>query len=372
MSSSTATRRVESVLSQLSPPAARDFTIIPTLRASPTASKKKPVIVTVTGAAGNIAYSLLWMIGQGKLLGDDQPIELRLLDIAAMEKSVQGVIMELADSAFPVVTKLLGTSDYKTAFEGVEVALLVGAKPRGPGMQRKDLLSANGAIFAGQGKALNQYASRSVKVCVVGNPANTNALIAAENAPDLPKTAFTAMTRLDQNRAAAQIAGRINVPVSNVKNIIIWGNHSKTQYPDVNHAVIANSISSSSVVPVRAAVNDSAWLDGEFISVVQDRGAAIIAARSKSSAASAASSCIDHVHDWWLGSKPGEYVSMGVYSDGKQYGVPAGLVFSFPCVCKNGKWEVVKGLKIDAASQKRLDVTTKELQEEKAEGLVTK
>ena len=321
----------------------------------------------MTGAAGNIAYSLLWMIGQGKLLGDDQPIELRLLDIAPMEKSVGGVLMELADSAFPLITKLVGTSDYKTAFTGVEVALLVGAKPRGPGMQRKDLLTANGQIFAGQGKALNQFASRSVKVVVVGNPANTNALIAAENAPDLPKSAFTAMTRLDQNRAMAQVAQRLAVPVSQVKNVIIWGNHSKTQYPDVNHAVIAGP--TATVTPLRAAVNDNAWLDGEFISTVQDRGAAIIAARSKSSAASAASSCVDHIHDWWVGTKPGEYVSMGVYSDGSHYGVPAGVVFSFPCICKGGKWEVVKGLKVDKESQKRLDVTTKELLEEKKEGL---
>lgn len=228
MSASSATRRVESVLGQLSPATPRDFTIVQPLRTSPTASTKKSVVVTVTGAAGNIAYSLLWMVGQGKLLGDDQPIELRLLDIPAMEKQVQGVLMELADSAFPIVTKLVGTSDYKTAFDNVEVALLVGAKPRGPGMQRKDLLSANGQIFAGQGKALNQYANRNVKVCVVGNPANTNALIAAENAPDLPKSAFTAMTRLDENRAKAQIAGRINVPVSQIKNVIIWGQHALT------------------------------------------------------------------------------------------------------------------------------------------------
>jgi malate dehydrogenase len=332
-------------------------------------AKKKAVVVTVTGAAGNIAYSLLWMIGQGRLLGDDQPVELRLLDIPAMEKAVSGVIMELADSAFPIVSKLVGTSDYQTAFSGVDVALLVGAKPRGPGMQRKDLLSANGAIFAGQGKALNQWANRNVKVVVVGNPANTNALIAAENAPDLPKSAFTAMTRLDQNRAQAQIAARLALPVSSVKNVIIWGNHSKTQYPDVNHAVIANSLGPASVSPLRAAVNDNRWLDGEFISTVQDRGAAIIAARSKSSAASAASACVDHVHDWWLGTKPGEMVSMGVYSDGSAYGVPAGLVFSFPCQCRGGKWEIVKGLKVDSESQKRLDVTTKELQEEKKEGL---
>jgi len=362
---SSASNRVNRLVGQLAP----GFTMEAQLAPSPLAGKKRPVIVTVTGAAGNIAYSLLWMIGQGKLLGDDQPIELRLLDIPQMEKSVAGVVMELKDSAFPVITKLIGTSDYKTAFDKVDIALLVGARPRGPGMQRKDLLSANGAIFAGQGKALNQYASRSVKVCVVGNPANTNALIASQNAPDLPKSAFTAMTRLDQNRAHAQIADRIGAHVSQVKNVIIWGNHSKTQYPDCNHGVVADFPRAGCVTPIRSAVNDNKWIDGEFLSTVQDRGAAIIAARSKSSAASAASSCVDHVRTWWSGTAPGEYVSMGVYSDGKSYGVPEGIVFSFPCVCKNGKWEIVQGLPIDDASQKLIDATTKELLEEKADAL---
>jgi len=337
------------------------------ISAQKVAFTKKPVKVVVTGAAGNIAYAILFMIGQGKLLGDDQPIELRLLDIPAMSNAIKGVIMELQDCAYPVLTTIIGTTDYKTAFNQVDIALLIGAKPRGPGMQRKDLLTANGAIFAGQGKALNQWASRQVKVCVVGNPANTNALIAAQNAPDLPKSAFTAMTRLDQNRAASQLSSRLNVPVDNIKNVIIWGNHSKTQYPDVNHGFIESYPFPSLRSPIRAAVNNNGWIDGEFLSTVQDRGAAIIKAREKSSAASAASACVDHVHDWVLGTKKGEYVSMGVYSDGKTYGVPEGLVFSFPCQCYNGEWHIVKGLQIDAASQKLLDATTKELQEEKKE-----
>jgi len=328
---------------------------------------KKPVKVVVTGAAGNIAYAILFMIGQGKMLGDDQPIELRLLDIPAMSNAMKGVVMELQDCAYPVLTSIIATTDYKTAFNEVDIALLIGAKPRGPGMQRKDLLTANGQIFAGQGKALNQYASRQVKVVVVGNPANTNALIAAQNAPDLPKSAFTAMTRLDQNRAMSQLSTRLNVPVDNVKNVIIWGNHSKTQYPDVNHGFIESFPFPSLRTPIRAAVNNNTWVDGEFLTTVQDRGAAIIKAREKSSAASAASSCVDHVRDWVLGTRKGEYVSMGVYSDGKSYGVPEGIVFSFPVQCYNGQWHIVKGLPIDAASQKLLDATTKELQEEKKE-----
>lgn len=328
---------------------------------------KKPVKVVVTGAAGNIAYAILFMIGRGELLGRDQPIELRLLDIPAMSNAIKGVIMELQDCAYPILTSIIGTTDYKTAFNEVEIALLIGAKPRGPGMQRKDLLTANGAIFAGQGKALNQWASRQVKVCVVGNPANTNAAIAMANAPDLPKSAFTAMTRLDQNRAMSQIAGKINVPVDSVKNIMIWGNHSKTQVPSVNYGFIEGSPFPSLRTPIRAAVNNDSYLDGEFMTTVQDRGAAIIKAREKSSAASAASSCVDHVRDWVLGTPKGEYVSMGVYSDGTAYGVPEGLIFSFPCQCYNGAWHIVKGLQIDAATQKLIDTTTKELMEEKNE-----
>jgi len=361
-SSSSAHRRAGQLVGHL---AAQHQPLVAPLRAAPVAFTKKPLKVCVTGAAGNIAYAILFMIGQGKMLGNDQPIELRLLDIPAMANAINGVLMELNDCAYPVLTKIIGTTDYKTAFEDVDIALLIGAKPRGPGMQRKDLLAANGAIFAGQGKALNQWAKRTVKVCVVGNPANTNALIAMQNAPDLPKTAFTAMTRLDQNRAMSQLATRLNVPVDNVKNTIIWGNHSKTQYPDVNHGVIESYPFPSLSSPIRAAVNDDAWLDGSFLTTVQDRGAAIIKERGKSSAASAASACVDHVRDWVLGTQKGQWASMGVYSDGKTYGVPEGLIFSFPCQCYNGQWHVVKGLKIDERSQKLLDATTKELLEEK-------
>jgi len=351
--------------------AAREQTMQASISTQNVAFTKKPVKVVVTGAAGNIAYAILFQIGQGKVLGDDQPIELRLLDIPPMSNAIKGVIMELQDCAYPVLTKIIGTTDYKTAFENVDIALLIGAKPRGPGMQRKDLLTANGAIFAGQGKALDQWASRNVKVCVVGNPANTNALIAAQNAPGLPKSAFTAMTRLDQNRAVSQLATRLNTPVEAIKNVIIWGNHSLTQVPDVNHGVVEGVPFPSLTTPLRSAVNDHAYLDGEFMSTVQARGAAIIKAREKSSAASAASACVDHVRDWVLGTKKGEYVSMGVYSDGTSYGVPAGIVFSFPCQCYNGQWHIVKGLQIDANTQKLIDVTTKELIDEKKDAGLT-
>jgi malate dehydrogenase len=306
------------------------------------------------------------MIAQGAMLGPNQPIELRLLEIPVAAQQLKGVIMELQDCAYPLLSSVIGTTDYKTAFEGVEIALLVGAKPRGPGMQRRDLLLANAQIFKGQGQALNQYASRKVKVLVVGNPANTNALIAQQNAPDLPASAFTAMTRLDQNRAAHQIASRLNVEVGDVSNIIIWGNHSKTQFPDVNFAFIRNSPSPRLSTPVRAAINDNTWLDGEFLTTVQDRGAAIIAVRQKSSAASAASSAVDHIRDWYLGTACGQWVSMGVVSDGS-YGVPKGIVFSFPCTCKDGQWSIVQNLKWDAASKQKIEITTKELLEEKKE-----
>jgi len=288
------------------------------------------------------------------------------LDIPVMAKAIKGVIMELQDCAFPVLTNIVGTTDYKTAFEGVEIALLVGAKPRGPGMQRRDLLLANAAIFKGQGSALNQYANKKVKVLVVGNPANTNALIAHLNAPDLPANAFTAMTRLDQNRAKAQIAGRIGVKVEDVHNTIIWGNHSKTQVPDVNFGSISHYPSGTSRVPIRAAVNDSTWLDGEFLSTVQDRGAAIIQVRQKSSAASAASAAVDHIRDWVLGTPCGEWTSMGVVSDGS-YGIARGIVFSFPCTCKDGVWNIVQGLKWDKQTKEKIDISTKELLEEKKE-----
>lgn len=374
MSSVSAERRVSSIVSQLSPSSCLAFDSAYTSAPKSAGNyAKKPLKVCVTGAAGQIAYSLLFMVANGDMLGLDQPIELRLLDIPAASKILQGVIMELQDCAFPLVSKIVGTTDYKTAFTDVDFALLVGAKPRGPGMQRRDLLSANAAIFSGQGKAINQYAARTVKILVVGNPANTNALIAQQNAPDLPASAFTAMTRLDQNRAKAQIAARLNVPVYNVKNVIIWGNHSKTQFPDVNNGTIADypSGAAGAFLPVRAAINDNAWLDGDFITTVQDRGAAIISAREKSSAASAARAAVEHMRDWHLGTPAGEYVSMGVVSDGS-YSTPKGVIFSFPCVCKNGQWTIVQGLKIDEASRKRLTVTAEELLAEKKEAGLTK
>jgi malate dehydrogenase len=280
-------------------------------------------------------------------------------------------VMELQDCAYPLLTAITATVDYKTAFTDVEYALLIGARPRGPGMQRKDLLQANAAIFSGQGKALNAYASRNVKVLVVGNPANTNALIAMSNAPDLPRTAFTAMTRLDQSRAIGQVAARLHVGVDRVKNVIIWGNHSSTQYPDVNQALVHHFPRPHHATPVRTAVNNNEWLNGPFIKSIQERGAEIIKVRQKSSAASAAQAAVDHMRDWALGTPLGEYASMGVPSDGS-YGVPEGLVFSFPCVCKDGQYQIVKGLPIDEFSQGKLKLTTQELLEEKAAAFGTK
>jgi len=350
--------RVSVLLAHLQPAAA---SVAPAV----VSSAKKPLKVVITGAAGQIGYSLIFMVASGRMAGYDQPLELRLLDLPPMEGVLKGVQMELNDCAFPLVTKIVPTSDYKTAFENVDVALLVGAKPRGPGMQRADLLSQNAAIFAGQGKALDQYASKNVKVVVVGNPANTNAMIAMTNAPSIPKQNFTALTRLDQNRAMAQIAQKTGKPVSSVKNVIIWGNHSQTQYPDVNHAFIASGGKKSAV---RAEIKNDEYLNGEFIKLVQDRGAAIIAARKLSSAASAANATVDHMHDWLLGTPQGEVVSMAVCSDGS-YGVPKGLIYSYPVTCKAGKWTIVQGLKIDAFSQKKMDITTAELVEEKKSAL---
>jgi len=327
---------------------------------------KKPTVVTVTGAAGNIAYSIIFMIAKGEMLGFDQPIELRLLDLPAMEKPLQGVVMEIVDCAFPLVTKIVATSDYKEAFQDCEVAMLIGARPRGPGMQRADLLSANAAIFEGQGKALNDYANRNCKILVVGNPANTNALICMKNAPSLPKKNFTAMTRLDQNRAEAQVAQKLGVPVSQVTGVAVWGNHSKTQYPSVRHAKVRTASGEKSV---RAALNNDAWLQKEFLETVQDRGAAIIAARKSSSAASAAKAAVDHVREWVLGTPAGTVSSMAVISDGNPYGVPGDLIYSFPCVCQNGEWRIVTGLEIDAYSKNLMDVTAKELIEERTMAL---
>jgi len=276
------------------------------------------------------------------------------------------VAMEVEDCAYPLVTKIVPTTDYKIAFQDCDYALLIGARPRGPGMQRKDLLQANAQIFSGQGKALNDFASRNVKVLVVGNPANTNCLIAIANAPDLPKQNFTAMTRLDQNRAQYMLAAKAGVAVSNVKNVIIWGNHSKTQYPDVNHGII--QYPTKIPQPIRTAINDDAWLNGKFIADVQDRGAAIIAVREKSSAASAANAAVDHMRDWAFGTRPGEVVSMGVYSNG-EYGQPTGIVYSFPCVCEKGNFRIVEGLKLDAFSTKKMKDTAEELVDEKKQAL---
>jgi len=332
----------------------------------PGALTKKPVKVVVTGAAGNIGYSIVFMIGEGQLLGPDQPLELRLLGIPGMEKQLHGLVLELEDCAYPLLAKIIPTTDYKTAFLDVDIALLIGARPRGPGMQRKDLLTANAKIFSGQGKALDAHASRNVKVLVVGNPANTNALIALKNAPSIPKANFTCLTYLDQNRAKSIIAQKVGVPVAAVKNVVIWGNHSKTQYPDVNHAYIVDQTKGK--IPVRTAVKDDAWLNGAFITDVQDRGAVIIEARQKSSAASAAQAAVDHVRTWFLGSHE-EIVSMGLYSDGSLYGIPKDLIFSFPVITKAGSYEVVRDLKVDEFSRKKLTQTTKELLEERDQAL---
>eukprot|EP01083_Nonionella_stella_P028954 79827_1 len=327
--------------------------------------KKGPWKVCVTGAAGNIAYAIIFAIGRGQLLGQNRPIEIRLLDIPPMQAALNGVVMELEDCAFPLITKIVGTTDYRTAFEDVDVALLIGARPRGPGMVRADLLKANAGIFAGQGKAIDEFASKNVKVCVVGNPANTNALICMKNAPSIPKKNFSAMTRLDQNRAIAQVANRLGCSISKIKNVVIWGNHSKTQYPDVSHATVDGHSANG---PVRTVVSDDVWLDGEFITTIQQRGAAIIAARKLSSAASAANACMDHVRDWICGTKEGQIVSMAVVSDGS-YGVPEDIIYSFPVTCANGEYSIVQGLPIDKNSRKLMDATAQELVEERTTAL---
>lgn len=342
----------------------------PSVQKKPVAKRAfyKPVVVCVTGAAGNIAYSVLFGIGRGKLLGPNQPIELRLLDISPMMSKCQGVVMELNDCAFPLLTKIVATDDYQTAFEGCEVALLIGARPRGPGMVRADLLKANGKIFEGQGKAIEKYADRNIKVVVVGNPANTNALIAMTNAPSIPRANFTALNRLDQNRAASQIAEKVGCNVGQVKNIVIWGNHSKTQYPDTRNAVLVNVPGKGHSTTVRSQV-DNEWLDTEFIKNVQYRGGAIIKARGASSAASAANATLDHVRSWLLGTAPGEWVSMAVCSDNSGYDVPDNLVFSFPCTCSNGNWRIVPGINLDSFSQEKIEATAAELVNERSTAL---
>ncbi|WP_041522891.1 malate dehydrogenase [Gilvimarinus agarilyticus] len=317
---------------------------------------KAPVRVTVTGAAGQISYSLLFRIASGAMLGEDQPVILQLLEITPALEALKGVAMELDDCAFPLLAGMVCTDDPNVAFKDTDYALLVGARPRGPGMERKDLLSANAAIFSVQGKAINDHASRDIKVLVVGNPANTNALIAQRNAPDINPRQFTAMMRLDHNRALTQLAQKTGKTISDVKNLVVWGNHSATQYPDVHHATVAGEDAMSLI--------DQSWYENDFIPTVQQRGAAIIKARGASSAASAANAAIDHMRSWALGSAEGDWVSMGVYSDGS-YGIEEGLIYSFPCVCKNGDWEIVQGVENNEFSKGRMQATEQELREER-------
>ncbi len=316
-----------------------------------------PLKVAVTGAAGQIGYSLLFRIASGAIAGD-RPVELRLLEIEPALKALEGVVMELDDCAFPNLASVEIGSDPEKIFDGVNLALLVGARPRGPGMERGDLLSANGAIFTAQGKALNAVAADDVRIGVTGNPANTNALIAASNAPDIPKDRFSALTRLDHNRAISQLAAKTGAAVTDIKKITIWGNHSATQYPDIYHAEIAGKNAAE-------VVNDQAWIADTFIPTVAKRGAAIIDARGASSAASAASATCDAARDWLNGTPAGDWVSMAVVSDGS-YGVPEGLVSSFPVTTANGDWEIVQGLDIDDFSRGRIDASVAELADEKA------
>jgi len=320
---------------------------------------KPPVRVAVTGAAGQIGYSLLFRIAAGEMLGADQPVILQMLEIPdeKAQKALKGVMMELDDCAFPLLHAMVPASDPMVAFKDVDVALLVGARPRGPGMERKDLLEANGRIFAPQGKALDRTAKRSVKVLVVGNPANTNCLIAMKNAPGLKPTQFTGMMRLDHNRATSQVAQKIKQEVSKIRKITVWGNHSATQYPDVFHA----ECEGKKVWPM---INDQAWLEQSFIPTVQKRGAAIIDARGLSSAASAANAAIGHIRDWTSGSRDGDWVTMGVASDGS-YGIPEGVIFGYPVTCRGGQYQVVKGIEVSEFSRKRIDATLKELHEER-------
>ncbi len=320
-------------------------------------SMKQPLRVAVTGAAGNISYAMLFRIASGEMLGKDQPVILQLLEIAPALDALKGVVMELEDCAFPLLAGIVQTDDATVAFKDVDYALLVGSRPRGPGMERKDLLEANAAIFSAQGKALNDVASRDVKVLVVGNPANTNALIAQRNAPDLDPRNFTAMTRLDHNRAMAQLAGKTDSTVNDVKKMIIWGNHSSTQYPDLTAATVNGK-------PALDLV-DREWYEATYIPEVQQRGAAIIKARGASSAASAANAAIAHVRTWALGSDENDWVSMGVYSNG-EYGIAKGLIYSFPVTCANGDWSIVEGVDVSSDfSKEKMAATEQELSEER-------
>ena len=316
-----------------------------------------PVRVAVTGAAGQIGYSILFRIASGQMLGPDTPVYISMLEIPQALKAAEGTAMELVDCAFPLLAGIDVSDDPNQAFDRVNVALLVGAKPRSKGMERSDLLEANGGIFKPQGIALNSHAAFDVKVLVVGNPANTNCLIAKSNAPDIPAERFTAMTRLDHNRAIGQLANKLEAPVSDITNMTIWGNHSTTQYPDIVHAKVKGQNAAG-------LVDDQAWIENDFIPTVQKRGAAVIEARGASSAASAANAAIDHVHDWVLGTQPDDWVSMSIPSDGS-YEVDEGLISSFPVRCSGGSYEIVQGLEIDDFSRQRIDITVNELKEER-------
>ncbi|KAM6128123.1 malate dehydrogenase, cytoplasmic [Pterocles gutturalis] len=322
----------------------------------------EPIRVLVTGAAGQIAYSLLYSIAKGDVFGKEQPLVLVLLDITPMMTVLEGVVMELQDCALPLLREVIPTDKEEVAFKDLDIAILVGSMPRREGMERKDLLKANVKIFKSQGAALDKYAKKTVKVVVVGNPANTNCLIASKSAPSIPKENFSCLTRLDHNRAKSQIALKLGVTANDVKNVIIWGNHSSTQYPDVNHAKVNVK---GKEVGVYEAIKDDSWLKGDFILTVQQRGAAVIKARKLSSAMSAAKAICDHVRDIWFGTPAGEFVSMGVISDGNSYGVPEDLIYSFPVVIKDKTWKFVEGLPINDFSREKMDLTAKELTEEK-------
>ena len=317
---------------------------------------KPPVRVTITGAAGQISYSLIFRVAHGDMLGQDQPVILQLLEIPPAMGALEGVVMELNDCAFPLVAGIVATDDPDVAFKDADYSILVGARPRGPGMERSDLLKANAAIFSVQGKAINDHANRNVKVLVVGNPANTNALITLKNAPDINPRNITAMMRLDHNRSLSQLAAKTGSHTTKVENMVVWGNHSATQYPDISFATVDGE-------PVKEKV-DNAWYVNEFIPLVQQRGAAIIKARGASSAASAAAAAIDHMRDWALGSS-GKWVSMGVYSGGNSYGIDQDIIYALPIVCENGEWHEIKGLDVSEFSRERMTLTEKELLGEK-------
>lgn len=318
---------------------------------------KAPIRIAITGAAGQIGYSLIFRIASGDMLGMEQPVILQLLDVPQAQQTLRGVAMELEDCVFPMLQQVIITDDAATAFRDAQIVLLVGARPRSKGMERKDLLEANGAIFSAQGKLLNEVAARDAKILVVGNPANTNALIAMSNAPDLYPKNFSAMMRLDHNRAIAQVALKLSRPVRDIKKMVVWGNHSGTQYPDLDHAEISGG-------KVRAMLPDEDWVEREFIPTVQKRGALVIEARGLSSAASAANAAIAHMHDWMLGSRPEDWVTMSVPSDGS-YGIPAGVIYGFPVTCKNGHYSIVQGLAISNLGRKHMEESYRELLEER-------